>query len=276
MANAQTQRGCPFRCAYCTYPKLEGRTLIAFPVEQVLDDLKSLVRLGTRYVFFADSVFNASRSHVLTLAERFIEERLNIKWGAFFAPMALTAGDFKLLKRAGLTHVEFGTDTLTNDTCRHYGKSFNPEHVMEANEAAQKNELHVCHYLIFGGPGETMESAKETVSLALRFKRSVIMPFLGIRIFPGTGIAGLALEEGQIHPDESLLYPKFYVSRSIDPVALERMVRSMTADHANWVFPDEIPKLHNRLQYLRNKGRIGPLWEFTPYRNTFLNMGNPR
>ena len=275
MANAQTQRGCPFRCAYCTYPKLEGRTLIAFPVERVLDDLKSLVRVGARYVFFADSVFNASRSHVLTLAERFIEEGLNIKWGAFFAPMALTAEDFKLLKRAGLTHVEFGTDTLTNGTCRSYNKSFDPEHVLEADEAAQKNGLHVCHYLILGGPGETMESAKETVSLALHFRRSVIMPFLGIRIFPGTQIAGMAEEEGLILPDESLLYPKFYVSRSADPVALERMVRSMTAGHANWVFPDEISGLRERLQYLRTKGRIGPLWEFTPYRNSFLRMGDP-
>ncbi|MBI4775592.1 MAG: radical SAM protein [Deltaproteobacteria bacterium] len=272
MANAQTQRGCPFRCAYCTYPKLEGRTLIAFPVEQVLDDLKGLARGGARYVFFADSVFNASRSHVLTLAERFIEEGLNIKWGAFFAPRGLRTEDFGLLKRAGLTHVEFGTDTLANDTCRSYDKSFSPEDVLEADEAAQKNELHVCHYLIFGGPGETMETAGETVSLALRFTHSVIMPYLGIRIFPGTEIARLAEEEGLILPGESLLDPKFYVSRSADPAALERMVRSMTAGRANWIFPDEFPKLQSRLQTLRGKGRIGPLWEFTPYRNTFLRL----
>jgi len=275
IANAQTQRGCPFRCAYCTYPKLEGRALIAFPVEQVMDDLKSLVRRGARYVFFADSVFNASRSHVLTLAERFIEEGLKIKWGAFFAPRALTTEDFRLLKRAGLTHVEFGTDTLTDGTCRSYGKSFTPEDVLEADEAAQKNELHVCHYLIFGGPGETMESAGETVSLALRFTRSVIMPYLGIRIFPGTEIARIAEEEGLILPGESLLDPKFYVSRSADPVALERMVRSMTKGYANWIFPDEFPKLQARLQTLRSKGRIGPLWEFTPYRNIFLRMNVP-
>ncbi len=43
-----------------------------------------------------------------------------------------------------------------------------------------------------------------------------IFLFCGIRIFPHTPLYDLAVEEGQIRPDQDLLSPVFYRSKGID------------------------------------------------------------
>ena len=60
MLNVQTQRGCHFRCCYCTYPLIEGRRHRRRPPEAVAEEFEQLQRLGAKYVFIVDSIFNSS------------------------------------------------------------------------------------------------------------------------------------------------------------------------------------------------------------------------
>ena len=43
MGNLQTKRGCPFRCAYCTYPHIDGESLRLRPPADVVEELASMV-----------------------------------------------------------------------------------------------------------------------------------------------------------------------------------------------------------------------------------------
>ena len=64
----QTKRGCPFKCAYCIYPQLEGRRYRLRPPEAVVEEIESVVtRSKLRDFFFVDSVFNDPRSHALAI-----------------------------------------------------------------------------------------------------------------------------------------------------------------------------------------------------------------
>ena len=65
MLNIQTQRGCACQCCYCTYPVIEGRHNRRRSAEAVADEFEQVQRLGARYVFIVDSVFNSS--HVMWL-----------------------------------------------------------------------------------------------------------------------------------------------------------------------------------------------------------------
>ncbi len=60
--NLQTQRGCRFRCCYCTYPLIEGRRHRRGEPEAVAAEFEQLQRLGARYVCVVDSIFNSSPS----------------------------------------------------------------------------------------------------------------------------------------------------------------------------------------------------------------------
>src|SRR5262245_44505624 len=56
--------GCPFRCTYCSvplvYPNFVGR-----PVDACMEELRYLVRLGTRHVAFYDDALLFKNEHIL-------------------------------------------------------------------------------------------------------------------------------------------------------------------------------------------------------------------
>ncbi len=267
VANAQTRRGCPFHCVYCTYGTVEGGGTLRIPLEAVLEDMRAVERAGARYVFLVDSVFNVNRDHCLELAEALIRSGIRLKWGAFFRPQGLISEDYRLLKRAGLRHVEFGTDTLCEDTCRTYQKGFTPDDVLASDSAAREHGIHVCHYLLLGGAGETMDTVRRTMDTAVRLKNSLVMPFFGMRIYPGTILEKIAEKEGLISNDGSLLQPVFYFAPELDQKRVMETARQKALGLRNWIFPEEIGDLCANLDSLRRKGKTGPLWEFAPYRS---------
>ena len=60
----QTKRGCSCRCAYCSYPALEGGAVRPRDPGEVCDEIARLKNdLGVPFVFFSDSVFNDEEGH---------------------------------------------------------------------------------------------------------------------------------------------------------------------------------------------------------------------
>lgn len=51
---AETSRGCPLPCTFCSIRRMYGRTFRRFPIPRVLEDLRTLDRQGVRGVFFVD------------------------------------------------------------------------------------------------------------------------------------------------------------------------------------------------------------------------------
>ncbi|PID73816.1 MAG: B12-binding domain-containing radical SAM protein [Desulfobacterales bacterium] len=262
MMNLQTKRGCPFRCIYCTYPRIEGRRLRPIDPEKTASAAMELERAGAKYLFLTDSVFNADYSHSRAVAEAFRKRGLSIPWGAFFAPSRPPGGYYAALKAAGLTHVEFGTETLSPPVLKTYGKHFKLADVMAAHGAARSAGLHIAHYFLFGGPGETPDTVDESLENIDRLSKTVLFFFCGMRIYPGTPLYDIALKEGQITADQDLLEPVYYRSRAISPEEILRKVRHRAAGRRNWVVGaggDETAKM---ISLFYRKGYSGPLWEY--------------
>src|SRR5215470_4380962 len=51
---AETTRGCPLPCTFCSIRRMYGRTFRRFPIPRILEDLRGLARRGVRGVFFVD------------------------------------------------------------------------------------------------------------------------------------------------------------------------------------------------------------------------------
>src|SRR5262245_39963575 len=51
---AETSRGCPLPCTFCSIRRMYGRTFRRFPIPRVIADLHALDRRGVRGVFFVD------------------------------------------------------------------------------------------------------------------------------------------------------------------------------------------------------------------------------
>ena len=210
MLNLQTKRGCPFRCIYCSYPYIEGRTLRYEPPAHIARTAVELQNAGAQYLFITDSAFNADIAHSLAVAHAFKKEGLTIPWGGFFAPVPAPPDYFPILADCGLKHVEFGTESLSDIMLAGYRKPFTVRHVFDAHRAANAADLHVAHYFLFGGPGEMAKTLDESFSLMDRLERTVLFLFCGMRIYPHTSLYEIALQEGQVLPGQSILEPVFY------------------------------------------------------------------
>jgi radical SAM superfamily enzyme YgiQ (UPF0313 family) len=262
MLNLQSKRGCPFRCVYCTYPYIEGRRIRPFDPAEVAKTALRLQKAGARYLFMADATFNTDIDHSLAVAEAMARAGVSIPWGAFFAPMRHPEGYFRRMAAAGLTHVEFGTESLSAPVLAAYKKPFTPPDVFAAHEAALEAGLHVAHYFLLGGPGETGETVAETLSGARELSQTVLFFFCGMRIYPHTPLAALAEAEGVISPGQDLLSPVFYRSHRIDPEAVFKRLADAARGRSNWIVGAGEDAAASILDRMHRRGKTGPLWEF--------------
>lgn len=262
MLNLQTKRGCPFRCIYCSYPYIEGRSLRFEPPEQIARTALSLQEAGARYIFIADSAFNADAAHSLAVARAFKKEGLTIPWGGFFAPMPIPEDYFTILAECGLKHVEFGTESLCNTVLGAYRKPFARRHVFSAHKAANGAGLHVAHYFLFGGPKETAKTLIESFSYMEELEKSVLFLFCGMRIYPHTSLYETALKEGQLSASQSILEPVFYEPPSISLKDIAGQVETYARGRENWVRGAGGEQTNRILSRMYRRGRTGPLWEY--------------
>ena len=256
----QTKRGCPYRCAYCTYPILEGGELRCREPGAIVDDLERLyTESGITRFFFADSVFNDGKGHYLAVAEEMVRRALPVSWSAFFCPGKLERSTLTLLKRAGLESVEIGTDGSSDQTLTGMMKPFSFADVIGFQEACRKETIPAAHYVMFGGPDETEGSLKEGISNLERLKQCVIFGFSGIRLFPGTPLYERALDEGTLTRSENLLRPFYYFSQSIDRKNMERRIKGAFQGRRDRIFPPE--EGLKRLKVMHRFGFRGALWD---------------
>ncbi len=259
--NLQTKRGCSFNCIYCTYPHIEGSALRPVPADEVAKSALELERMGGKYFFITDSAFNCDYGHSSEVARAFKARGVSIPWGAFLAPTKPPADYYTLLHDAGMSHAEFGTESLSDTMLSSYRKPFNVRDVLASHRAAVDAGIHVAHYLLLGGPGETRETLEETLQNAERLDRTVLFFFCGIRIYPHTRLYEIALREGQISETDDLLEPVFYQSRGITSKEIVRIVEERAAGRENWFIGATSANTTRLVARLHRQGHVGPLWE---------------
>jgi radical SAM superfamily enzyme YgiQ (UPF0313 family) len=261
MLNLQTKRGCPFRCSYCTYPHIEGSRMRFFPPHEIAQKARELQDAGAKYIFITDSAFNASHDHSRQIAQAFIDARVSIPWGGFFAPTVPPADYYKCLADAGLTHVEFGTESLSDLMLINLSKPFVAADVFTAHSQALKADLHIAHYFLLGGPGENYQTLQKTLDGVDKLEKSVFFFFCGIRIYPHTALYDIALKEGQITASQNLLQPVFYRSPHISGREIMQTVETHADGRFNWLVGAVENKATRILPKLYERGLTGPLWE---------------
>ncbi len=260
MLSIQTKRGCPYQCAYCTYPEIEGRTVRCKASDGIADEIERLkMNYGVDTFYFTDSIFNDMKKSYLELAETLVRRNTGIKWAAFFRPDAVSREEMLLLKRSGLYAVEAGGDAASDETLEGLNKHLTFDDIYAFNTLCVQAEIPCAHYVIFGGPQETEATIKKALKNLDKLKNCVVFAFSGIRVFPGTLIQKRAIEEGILKHDTSLLEPFYYFSPHIDVALMDSMIEDGFEGRRDRIFPPsqglEMARIMNR------HGYYGLLWD---------------
>ncbi|OVE77997.1 lipid biosynthesis B12-binding/radical SAM protein [bacterium F16] len=258
--NLQTKRGCPFKCTYCSYPTIEGNVFRPRNPIDVVDDVERLQQeFGANDFFFTDSVFNDKDRHYVSVVEELIRRNLGIRWGSFFTPRSKDLELLPMLKESGLYAVELGTDASSDTTLRAMKKGFTFDDVIAFNQACVDNKIPVGHFIIFGGPGETMETLQEGLDNISKLAACVVFGFAGIRILPNTTLHQQAIDEGVIAADNDLLEPAYYTSPHINYDEMNTLITQTWLGNRTRVFPPSEGR--QKMKIMKNFGFNGILWD---------------
>jgi anaerobic magnesium-protoporphyrin IX monomethyl ester cyclase len=222
----QTKRGCRMRCIYCTYNQvLEGNQLRLRSPSEVVDEIEEAVYQFNPQAFeFVDSVFNDPVDHCRGI----LEEIIRRPWKARFTTMGVSPKNLdsqflQLMKRAGFSSFMISPESASETMLTNYQKGFGLEDLRRAAGAINQFSFPVLWYFLIGGPGETAHTLRETLEFIEQHlvrkegpPYNLVNIFLGVRIYPGTKLWQIALEDGLIHDRCDPLRPLWYLSRELD------------------------------------------------------------
>jgi radical SAM superfamily enzyme YgiQ (UPF0313 family) len=250
-------------CCYCTYPVIEGGCSRFRGGDEVAAEMGRLAGLGVRYVFIVDSVFNLQTDHVVDVCEALIRAKIDIRWECFLRPRGITRELLALMKQAGLRHVEFGSDSLSDTVLRCYGKSFTHEEIMRASHEAHALGLNYSHFIVFGGPGETSSTMEETLARTRQLPGAFFFGTIGMRIYPGTPLWRRLAPEGRGEaPGDYLLEPRFFLEPPFTVEGIFARLQEEQRIAPNWAVGDPPPIFVKAMEKLRRRGIRGPMWEY--------------
>ncbi len=226
------------------------------------EEFEQLRRLGAKHAFIVDSVFNSTPGHVAEICEAVLRRGAKISWSCFLRPQGLTAELMKLMARAGLTHIEFGSDSLCDEVLASYRKGLCFDDLRHSSEMAAREKIEYCHFLICGGPGETKETLEKSFENSRHLPEAVFMAVVGMRIYPGTDVSRRAVAEGMLAPDADLLEPAYYLSPDLTTEAVFERLQEFSRRSPSWIPGDPGRGYARIIERLRQRGAVGPLWAY--------------
>ena len=234
----QTKRGCPHSCIYCSYPLIEGRSYHLRNAVDVVDEIENVTdRIETNFEL-VDSVFNDPPGHAEKICEEIIRRNLKVKLRTMGVnPGGITDNLIKLMREAGFGQIDCTPDSASPKMIANYRKNFTYEQLVRAAEILKNNKLPVMWFFILGGPGETPETLHQTCDFIENYIHDLdlVSLFEGLRIYPGTALHSLALDEGLLNREQSLLKPLFYNSDKTGNGLLGEIITERKKTHANWI-----------------------------------------
>lgn len=230
----QTRRGCPMNCSYCSTPTIEGHALRKRSPEVAVEGIARHVEAGFRCFYFVDNIFNIPSSYARELCQRLIAEELQVSWRCILYPGEVTQGLIKGMARAGCKEVSLGFESGCKGILRGMNKKYTPDDVRETSDMLADNGIRRMGFLLLGGPGETRESVEESIAFADSLHLDALRITVGIRIYPYTALAKIAVAEGVIQASDDLLFPKFYMVRGLEDW-LRETVMAWMAERPNWL-----------------------------------------
>ena len=265
----KTKLGCPFKCVYCTYAASEGGAYRLCPPEEAAAKVRALARAGVKDIEFVDNVFNSPYEHALELC-RLLAARPS---GARLHTMELNPAftDRPLLgamEAAGFAGIGITAESADDGVLASLGKNYGAAQVRSAAEAVARGSLPCMWIFLLGGPGETRETVKRTLDFArneLRHSDSVFFN-VGLRIYPGTPLEGIARAEGLLKaPASEMLQPAFYVSPAVGREWLIDTLEQAVDENMNFINPDTLA-----LPFISTLSRLAVLGGVRPplWRNT--------
>jgi len=163
-----TGRGCDWgKCSFCLWPHVmnKGFGYRKREMKSVVDEFKYIKKQlpFVREVFIQDDTLPAYRAKEFSLA--ILENNIKMAWSSY-ARVDLDFATLKLMKKAGCRCLHVGYESADNQILKQCAKGITRQMAEEFTYYANKLGFIIHADFIFGLPGETQETIKDTITWA--------------------------------------------------------------------------------------------------------------
>lgn len=211
----QTRRGCPLNCSYCSTAMIEGRIIRRHSPEAIVRWIARWRKAGVHRFYFVDNTFNLPPSYAKEICRKIIDHGLNIRWWSILYPKHVDKELVGLMAGAGCEQVSMGFESGSERILKNMNKRFTLKEVRPISGMLSEHGIKRMGFLLLGSPGETRESVEESLVFADSLKLDTLKITAGVRIYPHTSLAKVAIDEGVISSHDDLLLPRFYLAKGL-------------------------------------------------------------
>lgn len=190
-----TSRGCCYSCAFCgkMYDWVRKE-----PTEKVKEQIQDLKDMNFEAVYFLDDLFTADQERM-----RKIVKSIDMPFRVTTRANLVNKEKLKILADEGCEWLSIGIESGNNDILKNSGKMMTTTDNFKAVKLASKYGIKTKGFFIFGLPGETETTAKQTLDFSLFLKQEgltkadfyFLTPFPGTNIWKNPGMYGIEITD---------------------------------------------------------------------------------
>lgn len=236
----ETQRGCPFRCAFCQHRESDLTTVAGlqrrkqFNASRLQEEIRLFCRHNVSDIAVLDPTFNSGPTY-LSVLDEFIENNFQGKL-SLQCRFEMVKDEFlqkiSLLNSQGAkATLEFGLQTAIKSEAKAIHRPNHLNKVREVVHDLHKMDIPFEVSLIFGLPLQTLDSFRKSVNFCLQLN----IP--SIKAWPLMLLRGTPLDSRESRQKYQLKEKSISASEEIDRVQVDipHVVESSTFSYNDWL-----------------------------------------
>ena len=169
--------GCPYKCKFCSEPKTCYCRWSGLTAERVVSEITQLVKdYRVDGVIFNDSNFFVDKNRVKKIAEVFINNKLNIRWGEVNGRVdtLLNLDDdlWQLIAKSGCHRILIGAESGWQNALDLIDKRITPEQILKVTEICNHHNICLIFSLMIGLPFSDLKNMAKNTFIEMEFTQT--------------------------------------------------------------------------------------------------------
>ncbi|PJA01601.1 B12-binding domain-containing radical SAM protein [bacterium (Candidatus Gribaldobacteria) CG_4_10_14_0_2_um_filter_41_16] len=197
-----SSRGCPFHCTFCAWPQMMyGHAFRARNPIKVADEIEFMKKeYKIKEYYFDDDTFTIDARRVNAICDEIIRRKINLPFECLARVNTVTPELLKKMKLAGCRVIRYGVESASPDILKNINKQITVEQIISAFRETKQAGIKTHATIMFGLPGETEETIKETIKFVLELNPDYAQFPIAIP-YPGTEFYKLVKDNGWLKSD---------------------------------------------------------------------------
>lgn len=167
-----TSRGCPNSCTFCTSHVFWKRKVRSRSPENIAKEIEEiLAKHKLKYVYFLDENFGLNLKWLFEFCNLLIKKNYGFRWCCAINPFSFKGQKqeaIEIMKKAGCDHMILGLQSASPEILKNINRSpQQPEAAAETIRITKKLGMLIQLEMIFGLPGDTEETIKQSIDYTL-------------------------------------------------------------------------------------------------------------